>query len=281
MVCPNCGTEQTEAFECVRCGVIFAKYAEVQSRLREGRPPRESSWLGPLGVPARVIRALAGAMCLVLATLMYFNGSALKAFGPYVAMVFFAGAGLYYLVSMLERMPTWRFAIEVAVTASVGAILFVSLPDVFSLGKPLYESTVFAPPASEVRAYLDAAGAQIVGVQKFLEAADVKATDDAVLLSEPLDDAPLSRAFARVPERDRDLVAPIHASMKGLRPLVDALLKQFPAELPKGPKQWVPMAVSLDLQRSLERIATMMRATSAQLDVRDAALASGPGGDAE
>jgi hypothetical protein len=228
-----------------------------------------------------VIRALSGAMCLVLAALMYFNGNAIKSFGPYVAMVFFAGAGLYYLVSMLERMPTWRFAIEVAATASVGAILFVSLPDVFSLGKPLYESTVRATPASEVRAYLDAAGAQIVGIQKFLDASEVKASDDAVRLSQPLDDAPLSRAFARVPERDRDLVAAIHASLKGLRPLIDALLKRFPAELPKGPKQWVPMAVAIDMQRSLEKIATMMRATSAQLDVRDAALASGPGGDAE
>lgn len=36
MICPKCGFDQTEAHECIRCGVVIAKYMSVLKRKEEG-----------------------------------------------------------------------------------------------------------------------------------------------------------------------------------------------------------------------------------------------------
>lgn len=263
MVCPNCGAEQPESFECIHCGIVFAKYAAAKQRPREHT---RSSWGRQLGTTTRIIRALVGLVCLFLAVLMYLNGTALKAFGPYIALVFFAAAGLYFLLSIFERIPTWRFAVEAAVTGVVGAMFFALLPDVFSLSKPLYESTITPSPTNEVRNYLNIVTAKIIGINKFLDTSEVPSVDDSVQLIAPLSLDQIREAFERVPEKDRDLIAAIHARILGLSPLLEALKKQAPVELPNGPRKWVPLGVSLDLQRNLEAIVAMIRMVSSRLD---------------
>ena len=251
MICPNCGKEQVESFECVNCGVIFAKFQAHQSRPREREV--HTGWSRPIGTASRVMRAAIGATAIGLAVLMYLNGHAIRSFGPYVALVLFAGSGLYYLLSVADRISLGRFAAEAVVTAVLSGALFVSLPDVFSLRKPMYASAK-PPPTREAQEFLDAVRAFTAGTERFLATTEVRDTDSAEALTRVISMEALRRTYATIPDRDRGVTQPVYVRFQGLLPLLDPLVRQFPAELPRGPAVWVPAAIASDIRHQLGRV---------------------------
>lgn len=276
MVCPNCGAEQPESFECVKCGIIFAKYEEHQARVRDGQVPEEVlGWSRTIGPTARIGRISAGVAALVLAVIMFLNGTAARAFGPFIAFVFFAGAGLYFLISLREKMPVWRFAVESAVLASVSVVLFMSLPDVFSLGRPMYKSTVAVRPPSEVRIMVSASRERVLAIREFMNAKSLPNTEEAVALSKGLDVDPLDELFGTIPAVDRDLMHPVYARLAALRPLLGTLQKRFPTELPKGPASWVPAAVADAVHAQLQIVETDITILEKTLAAREEAIRTG------
>ncbi|MBM4396189.1 MAG: hypothetical protein FJ087_10910 [Deltaproteobacteria bacterium] len=275
MICPNCAAEQPESFECVRCGVIFAKWAEHQAQVRAHDARANVSVLTePIGTTSRVIRTIAGVVLVALAFLMYLDGAATKAFGAYVALVFFAAAGLYLVVSLRDRIPFWRFAVEGAATLVMSASLFVALPDIFSLGRPLYESTA-VPASGEAAAFVEASRTHLDAMSKFMEIKEFKDTDEAVAAARGLSEDALARLWSTIPERDRDIVAPIWYRLQGLKPLLAALVKQFPAELPKGPAMWVPAAIASEFRSNVARVQAEIEAADGRLRARDQAVVTG------
>jgi len=275
MICPNCGSEQPESFECVKCGVIFAKFEERQARIRDGQMPRQDRWSRSLGGTARLGRILVGVAAIGMAVLMFLNGTAAKAFGPFVAFVFFAGAGLYFLISFKEKMPVLRFAVEAGCLALVSVFLFVSLPGVFSLGKPMYESTVAVRPPSEPRVFLRAARDRLDSIRKFMDLDEVENTEDAVAVSMELEGGRLETPFSKVPAVDKDIMYPVFARLTMLRPLVDTLVKRFPSELPAGPAKWVPDAVAADVHAQLDVVDADLRELERQIAAREEAIRTG------
>ncbi|MBL6974438.1 MAG: hypothetical protein ISR64_01780 [Deltaproteobacteria bacterium] len=276
MICPNCGSEQPESFECVKCGIIFAKYEEHQARIRDGLVPEEDiGWSRNIGPTARIGRIVAGVAALVLAVIMFLNGTAARAFGPFIAFVFFAGAGLYFLISLREKMPVWRFAVEAAAVASVSVVLFMSLPDVFSLGRPMYKSTVAVRPPSEVRIMLSSSRDRVLAIRQFMNAKALPNTEEAVALSKGLDVDRLDDLFQTIPTVDRDIMHPVYARLAALRPLLGTLQKRFPTELPKGPASWVPAAIADAVFTQLEMVEADIQVLERTLAAREEAIRTG------
>lgn len=273
MICPNCGAEQPESFECSQCGIVFARWEEHQARIREGRVPTRSGWTRPLGTTGRFGRLAAGFTCIGLAILLFLSGRALQAVGPFLAVAFFAAAGLYFLVSVRGRIPAWRFGVESLVLAGVSAVFVLVLPDVFSLGHPMYRSTVTPRPPSPVRRVVDAARARVAGIRNFLSVQEISDTARAVELSREIEEDPIEAPYQALVETDRVLAYPTYARLAALRPLLDTLNRRLPRELPKGPGAWVPAAVIQDVLAALEAAERDIANLERALDVQE----GGPG----
>ncbi len=254
MTCPNCGAEQPESFECSRCGIVFARWEEHQARIREGRVPTRSGWTRPLGTTARFARLVVGFVCLGLGILMFLSGRALREAGPLVAFAFFVAAGVYFLVSVRGRIPAWRFGVESLALAGVSAVFVLVLPDVFSLGRPMYRSTVTLRPPSPMRLVVEAARARVAGIRDFLSVREIPDTSRAVELSREIEADPVEAPYQALTETDRSLAYPAYARLAALRPILDALNRRLPRELPKGPAAWIPAAVIQDILVALEAV---------------------------
>lgn len=268
MTCPNCGAEQPESFECSQCGIVFARWEEHQARIREGRVPTRSGWTRPLGTTARFGRLTVGFACIGLAILMFLSGQAIRAVGPFLAVACFAAAGVYFLVSVRGRIPAWRFGVESLVLAGVSAVFVLVLPDVFSLGQPMYRSTVTLRPPSPVRLVVGAARARVATIRNFLSVKEIPDTSRAVELSREVEEDPIEAPYQALGETDRVLAYPTYARLAALRPLLDTLNRRLPRELPRGPGAWVPTAVIQDVLAVLEAadrdIADLERVLDAQ-----------------
>lgn len=275
MNCPNCGAEQPESFECIQCGIVFAKFAEVHERQRETLSENPRGLAAPLGRVGRIVRGLAGVTCLVLAVLMGMNGTALNAFGPYVAMILFGGAGLYFLVSIMERMKVRRFVVEGALVAASGVIVLLSLPEVFSLDQPIYKSTIDAPLPREGRIFVQEARARMDAIRTFLGASEIGTPREAVAMTEFLGHRGLTQAFMRLPRDDQPAAQEIHLRLHSLNPLMETLANRAPNEIPLGPAVWLPESVSRDVFALLNRLDRELQAMEAELNRRDEALRAG------
>ncbi|KAB2954022.1 MAG: hypothetical protein F9K18_14065, partial [Thermoanaerobaculia bacterium] len=68
MKCPKCGFEQTEAVECARCGILFARYEQMEARLRavhaapEGGAPSPAPGIPVVWIGLALVVATAGAV---------------------------------------------------------------------------------------------------------------------------------------------------------------------------------------------------------------------------
>lgn len=279
MVCPACGHQQSEAYECQRCGVIFAKYAQHQARQRDDAPAEPvRGWRRPLGPSSRVVRFVAGLASLAIALLMYLNGAALQAFGPYAGLVFFGATGLYLLVSLRDRVTMGRLVVETLVLALASGALFVALPDVFSLRKPMYENAFREPLPDQARAFLGVAKAYGDGVTRFLEAAEVPTAADAEALMQGADaHQDLVPAFDRMPDGDQSLLRPAYLRLRSLDPLLEQLGARLRQEMPLGPATWLPAALAKDVRAQLQKAAADLAAAEADVARREAALQSGAG----
>ncbi len=269
MTCPNCGAEQPESFECSHCGIVFARWEEHQARIREGRAPTRSAWTRPLGTTARFGRLAAGFACIGLAILMFLSGRAIRAAGPFLAFASFAAAGVYFLVSVRGRIPVWRFAVEALVLAGVSGVFVAVLPDVFSLGQPIYRSTVTLRPPSPVRLVVGAARVRVARIRNFLSVQEIPDTSRAVELSREIEEDPIEAPYQALVEADRMLAYPTYARLAALRPLLDTLNRRLPRELPKGPAAWVPGAVVRDVLAALEAVEREIADLERILDARE------------
>lgn len=276
MTCPNCGAEQPESFECSQCGIVFARWEEHQARIREGRVPTRSGWSRPLGTTARFGRLAVGFACIGLAVLMVLSGQAIRAVGPLVAFAFFGASGVYFLVSVRGRIPVWRFGVESLALAGVSAVFVLVLPDVFSLGRPMYQSTVTLRTPSPVRLVVDAARTRVAQIREFLSLTDISDTSQAVEWSRRIESDPIEAPYQALVETDRQLAYPVFARLAGLRPLLDTLNRRFPRELPKGPGAWVPSAVTHDVLAVLDRVERDLADLESVLDAREGNASAPP-----
>ena len=282
MICPSCGAEQPESFECVKCGIIFAKYEEHQARVRDGSVTlKVNRWDQSIGPTVRIGRIAAGLAALCVAVIMFLNGAVAKAFGPFVAFVFFAGAGIYFLISLKERIRVRRFCIEAVGLVVASVVLYLSLPDVFSLGTPIYESTVAARPPSEAKVLLNASEMRLNAIRTFMNTKTIKDTEEAVKLSKDLEVDPLDALFASVPAVDQDLMHPVYARLAALRPLLGTLQNRFPNELPDGPAVWLPGAVADSVHAQLDLVEADIETLEQLFTAREETIRQGALSDQE
>jgi hypothetical protein len=213
---------------------------------------------------------LAGLGTLGIGLLMYLNGSALKAFGPYAAMVLFGLAGLYLLLSLRERVTLGRLIVETGVLAAMAAVVYVALPDVFSLRKPLYENAIHETAPAEARAFLGTARAYIANVAKFLETTEVPTAVDAESLIAGIDaQSALVPGFERVPEKDQALMQGAYLRLRSLAPLFASLSDRLRQEEPKGPAVWLPAALAADVRQNLVQSEKDLKAAETDVARRE------------
>ena len=234
-----------------------------------------TGWRRSLGVPSRAVRSLAGLGALGMAVLMYLNGSALRAFGPYVAMVLFGLAGLYLLVSFLERITLGRLVVETLVLGLASAGLFVALPDVFSLGKPLYENAIHETLPAEARGYLGVARGHVAAIGRFLDTDEVPSPVEGEALIKGLDAREaFVPGFERLPPKDQGLFQGPYLRLRALDPLLENLSDRFRREIPKGPAAWLPAVLTSDVRSQLARASAELDKAEVDVARREALVES-------
>ena len=233
MKCPKCGFEQPESPECLSCGIIIAKFQKPPADVaapteRPVAPPAAEAepnpLLEPIGGVARVVRFLAGLVCAANAVIMYLNGSALATFSMYAVLVFFVGAFLYTLVTVVQRVSIRQFAIEMMVLVAFSIGVKLVYPQIFDLE---YQE---APPATPG---LKSEYAEVVKRTELFETAVrayVKAPIPAEAwpkLEEHLSWLPVRTQYQRLKSQDRVAAYPLY----NLAQQVGVLVAE---SLPKG-----------------------------------------------
>jgi len=271
MVCPACGHEQPEGFECIRCGIVFAKWED--HRRRTAGMQRTKGWSRPLGRAARWSRVLVALLSLGLGVLMYLNGVALKSFGPFVALVLFLGAAAYLLVTFRERISFGRMAIETGALAVASLVIFATLPEV-SLQKPLYPEAIHEPPPDAAREFLDKALAYRDAARRFLETEEMANATQAAAMRLSLDPATeLDPAFRAMPPGDQAMMRGAWMGLRALHPLFEQVGARMGAG--DGPARLLPGPVAKEVAARLDRAAEELAVAEAEIARRERVFREG------
>lgn len=274
MVCPACGHEQPEGFECIRCGIVFAKWEEHRRRTVEMRQSR--GWNRPLGRAARWSRLAVALASLGLCVLMYLNGVALKSFGPFVALVFFLGAAVYLLVSLRERISAVRMMVETGLLAVAALALYGMLPEVFSLQKPLYPEAIHEPPPDAARDFLGKAAALRDAARRFLETEEVTDAREAAALRLSLDPATnLDPAFRAMPPTHQALMRGVWMRLRALYPLFEQVGSRMGGDHHDGPARLLPEPVVREVLAQLDRVTEELAIAEAEVSRLEQAFREG------
>jgi hypothetical protein len=269
MICPNCGSEQTESSECLNCGIIFTKFEERKKKKQEARPYSVSRWNKPANTTTRIIRKVLGVAGILLAVLMGFSGSAFSSFGPYFSLVFFGLAGAYFLIPTGSQLRIGRVAMEIAGFIGISIILTAAFPEVFSLSKPMYESTFTGPLPGNAIKFNTEARARIKAVRTFIATEEIKEAADALKLQDDLDFGNLSSMYGELPDEDRTKAEDIMLPLNSLAPLLGTLEESLTREMPRGPALWVPESIKADIEKVLVRVEKKLSEFEAALAKRE------------
>jgi hypothetical protein len=97
------------------------------SRTREPQAPET------IGIVALVVRAIGSILCLAIAVLMISNGHGLMSLWPYIITMAYAGAAIWGLTSVRQKITVQQFAIEMAILVAVTLVLRTASPEMFAV----------------------------------------------------------------------------------------------------------------------------------------------------
>jgi hypothetical protein len=150
-----------------------------------------------IGPATRLIRALAGAGCLAVATLMYLNGSVLRSFPPYAIAVFFTAAGLYAILSYGSAIKVRQFAWEMVVLVFASLGLRLGFPEYVSMdSQPLESPTLHALPAGEE--FLSECSAWADAAESVVQSAESKVPADPFRVAVAVSLVPLAARYDKL-----------------------------------------------------------------------------------
>ncbi|MBM4387186.1 MAG: hypothetical protein FJ088_05570 [Deltaproteobacteria bacterium] len=184
------------------------------------------------------MRLAAAAVCFALAGLMYVNGTAFKEFQSFIILVFYGGAGLYIVSSFKDSVTIKRFAVESILLVAVSLMLLLLFPDIFSLEKQIYQSTIPAPVSRERAVFLDEAKKYCEDVALFMNMEKIENPAIVENLVITTDRGRIKKAFYSIPERERDELLPVYAGINNTHNLFEIILQKQPEYRDQGPKVW-------------------------------------------
>ncbi len=268
MKCPNCGFEfNEEAYECPRCGIVFAKWEERQAMKAEGLLEEPAWYQRHISPASRFLRILGGLLSLGLATLLLLQGIMLSSFWIFLLMSFYLFFGLYILVSFKQRVTMGRFALEAIALLGAAAMAFVIAPGSVALNKPMYHSTTKPFVPANVLTYISAANKACSNVDRFINIKTVKNDDRAAILARNIDIRFVDAAFHALSAKDQTRFAESHAMLHGLEPMLTTLQSRIPQYMPKGPAVWLPDTLKESIRNHIRKTRIQIASEKARLEL--------------
>ena len=264
MKCPNCGFEiNEEAYECPKCGIVFAKWEEFQAKKEEGLitpPPWYKRRISPT---ARIFRAGAGLVAVGLGIMFLLEGRLLSSFWTYMIMAFYLFLGLYLLITTMERVSVGRFAIETGTIMLISLGLILSFPEVLSSNEPKQKKLPEIPHEAVV--YLKTS---LQCTQRLVTLLGKKkiSKKEALQETKKLNLDKLSRLYKALPGDLKQKLSKVYRLQKNLTPLIDQINKWLVQKAPDGPAVWMPEEVRrnfkaqiIGLKQEIQRSLILLR----------------------
>lgn len=261
MKCPNCGFEfEEEAYECPHCGIVFAKWEELQQKKAEGLVEIPTWYQKHISPTARILRAFGSLISLGLAAFLLLAGALSSSVGAFIVMAFYLVFGLYLLFTSTIRVKIGQFAIEgvTLLVVSLIAFLAIPLPGRMPNHTATYNETTKQPVPQEVVTYIDAVNSACNGIEKFITTKKLKDDNEAVELVNNIGLGNVDKAFFALSPKMQENMAYSHAMLHNLEPLLLNLQTKMPKFLPKGPATWLPKAIADSVRKHVENTRTQL-----------------------